>query len=58
MTNNENITFDLYFASIVSMQFHPGAGTKDHKALTLQECADKAMQMLNIRRELIEDPRA
>lgn len=49
---SEQITFDLYFASVVSMQFHPGAGTKEHKRLTLEECRDLALQMLAIRRGL------
>lgn len=48
----EYLTFDLYFASLASLQVHPGAGTKDHKALSLEECKDKALQMLIIRRNL------
>ena len=42
--------FDMYFASICSMQFHPGAGTKDHKALSIDECKNKAVEMLKARR--------
>jgi hypothetical protein len=39
----------MYFASLASMQVHPGAGTKEHRKLTLHECADMAMTMLDIR---------
>jgi hypothetical protein len=48
----EYFTFDMYFASLASMRHHPGAGTKDHKKLTLQECADEAIEMLKIRRAI------
>lgn len=51
----EMIPFDMYFASLVSMQVHPGAGTKEHKALTLEECRDKAIQMVAIRRQVEEN---
>ena len=48
----EHIAFDMYFASICSMQVHPGAGTKDHRQLTLMECRDMALEMLAIRQDL------
>jgi hypothetical protein len=47
---DERIPFDMYFASIASMQVHPGAGTKEHRKLTLEECRDMALQMIAIRR--------
>lgn len=50
---DERLTFDMYFASLASMQVHPGAGAKEHRKLTLEECRDMALQMLAIRRELI-----
>ena len=34
---DEMVPFDMYFASLVSMQVHPGAGTKEHKRLTLED---------------------
>ena len=46
--------FDIYFASVRSMQFHPGAGTREHVALTAQQCADEAMQMLAVRRKIMK----
>lgn len=52
---DERVPFDMYFASIASMQAHPGAGTKEHKKMTLQECRDMALEMLAIRRNLIEE---
>jgi hypothetical protein len=51
----ELTAFDVYFASIRSMQFHPGAGTREHRPLTARECADAALEMLAIRREILED---
>lgn len=55
----ENITelvaFDMYFASIRSMQFHPGAGTREHVRLTARECADAALEMLAVRREIMQE---
>ena len=50
--NNEYTAFDMYFGSICSMQVHPGAGTKDHKVLSIEECKDMAMEMLKIRRRV------
>jgi len=49
----EWIPFDMYFASLASMQVHPGAGTKEHRKLTLQECRDMALEMIAIRRNVI-----
>lgn len=49
----EKIAFDMYFASIASMQHHPGAGTKEHVQLSMEECCDKAIQMLEIRRKAL-----
>lgn len=50
----EHIPFDMYFASLVAMQVHPGAGTKEHRKLTLEECRDMALDMIEIRRTLID----
>ena len=52
LLENELLTFDMYFASVCSMQFHPGAGTKDHKALSIQESKDVAIEMIKARREI------
>ena len=49
----EVMIFDLYFASIRSMQFHPGAGTRGHQRLSAQECAEAAMEMLEVRRTVL-----
>ena len=53
MDAGEIAAFDIYFASIRSMQFHPGAGTREHVRLTARECADDALEMLAIRREVL-----
>lgn len=50
----EHIPFDMYFASLASMQVHPGAGTKEHQKLSLEECREMALEMMKIRREVIE----
>ena len=52
LLESELLTFDMYFASVCSMQFHPGAGTKDHKALSIQESKDIAIEMIKARREI------
>lgn len=49
----EQIAFDMYFASIVAMQFHPGAGTRDHVKLTIEECKDQALAMILARRNVL-----
>lgn len=49
---NELNTFDVYFASVCSMQYHPGAGTKEHKKLSIDECRDVAVEMIKSRRAL------
>jgi len=53
LSPEEYVTFDMYFASLCSMQVHPGAGTKGHDALSFKECRDKALEMLELRREVI-----
>jgi hypothetical protein len=53
LQEREHVAFDMYFASLVSMQVHPGAGTKEHRVLTLEECRDKALQMVDIRRNVL-----
>lgn len=52
---DEVMAYDMYFASIAAMQFHPGAGTKDHRKLMLEECHDMALEMLEIRRKAIAE---
>lgn len=52
LDETEHTAFDVYFASVTSMQFHPGAGTKEHKQMTLEECRDVALRMVEIRREV------
>jgi hypothetical protein len=49
----EMLTFDMYFCSVCSMQYHPGAGTKEHKALSIDECKDVALEMIKARRGIV-----
>lgn len=51
MLTEDQIAFDMYFASLASMQEHPGAGTKDHRKLSLEECCQKAVEMVALRRK-------
>ena len=53
LTQEQRIAFDMYFASLCSMQVHPGAGTKDHRKLTLEECRDMALDMISIRAQAV-----
>lgn len=53
--DDERIPFDMYFASLTAMQVHPGAGTKEHRKLTLEECRDMALQMIDIRRNVVRE---
>lgn len=50
----ETTAFDVYFASIRSMQFHPGAGTREHVVLTTEQCACEAMDMIRHRRAIFD----
>jgi hypothetical protein len=50
---SEYISFDLFFASVASMQYHPGAGTKEHKKMSLEECRAVALEMVKLRREVV-----
>lgn len=52
LEQDEMVPFDMYFASLVSMQVHPGAGSKEHKPLSLDECRRMALEMIQIRREV------
>lgn len=55
IADEERVAFDMFFASLCSMQLHPGAGTKDHAKMTLKECADMALEMIEIRRSVFSD---
>ena len=48
----EFIAFDMYFASVCSMQYHPGSGTRGHEPLTLEQCKAIALDMIHVRRSL------
>lgn len=52
INESEHFAFDMYFASVASMQFHPGAGTKEHHKLSIEECKDMALQMVVARRSV------
>ena len=41
--------FDIYFASLVSMAMHPGYNRENVTQPTLEDCAEKAQEMIAIR---------
>lgn len=45
---DEKHLWALFFSGLYSFQFHPGAGTKDHTKLTMQECAALADHMVRL----------
>lgn len=49
---DEKLAFDVYFSTLVGWQFHPGASRDGAVRLSLEECADMALRMLNIRRQV------
>ncbi len=50
---SEFLPFDLYFASVVGMNLHPGTERDGAKRKTIPECAIFALEMIDIRRKLI-----
>ncbi len=50
---DEVTPFDVYFASVCAMQYHPGAGTKEHRKLSIEECKDVAVNMIISRRSVV-----
>lgn len=52
LSPEEHVAFDVYFASLASMSVHPGAGTKEHAKMTLPQCRDMALEMVEMRREV------
>ena len=42
-------TWDLYFATIVGMQLHPGYARENVKSRSLRECAELATDMMEVR---------
>lgn len=50
---DEIVAFDMYFATIVGMNEHPGKNRENGHKLTIEGCAGKALAMLIERRKLI-----
>lgn len=57
LNEEEKMVFDVYFPSIASISFHPAAGRSNghDKAAqrTVEECADIALKMIEVRREVL-----
>ena len=52
---SEQLVFDMYFATIVGMNNHPGNIKEPVQKKTLIECARQALQMLEIRRTVLNE---
>jgi hypothetical protein len=46
MEPEKQIAWDMYFASVTSMQYHPRATLNGAKVRTIEECAKVADEML------------
>ena len=54
----EHVVFDIYFASVVSMNDHPGQRKEPSRVKTLDDCAIQAMRMLAIRRKVLSEEKS
>lgn len=58
LTEHEQLVFDIYFASVVSMaRHHPGAGRSNGYStapdrLSVDACAEETLKMIEKRREI------
>lgn len=57
---DEIVPFDVYFAGVVAMgRWHPGAnfdkesGTYSRGQMSVEECADEALDMIEVRRKVL-----
>jgi hypothetical protein len=48
--------FDMYFASLVSMAMHPGYNRDNVTQPTMEECAEQAQEMIEIRHKYVKQP--
>lgn len=47
--------FDIYFASVVSMQYHPRQLEKGKTLMSIEQCATVALKMLEVRKTLVKE---
>ena len=45
--------FDMYFASLVSITLHPGYNRENATQPTLEDCAEMASEMIEVREKYI-----
>lgn len=50
---SEVVPFDIYFATIVGMNNHPGQTKEPVQRKSIEFCAAQALEMLRVRRTLI-----
>lgn len=49
--NQKQLLWAMFFSAIAGWRYHPGAGTRGHEPLSLEQCADVADQMLELARK-------
>ena len=47
--------FDIYFATLVGMAIHPGYSRDNVEQPSLEDCAAKAKEMIDIRQQYVND---
>jgi hypothetical protein len=47
--------YDIYFATLVGMAIHPGYSRDNVEQPSLQDCSDKAIEMMKIREQAALD---
>ena len=50
---DEILVFDIFLAGIVSMNLHPGTTRDKPSGRTMEECADIALEMIEMRRKVM-----
>tara|TARA_R110000868_G_scaffold375546_1_gene640092 strand:+ start:153 stop:356 length:204 start_codon:yes stop_codon:yes gene_type:complete len=53
LTDDEVPVFDIYFATVVGMNNHPGNTRDPVQRKPLVECAKQALEMVGIRRSIL-----
>lgn len=58
LSEHEELVFDIYFAGLMSMNIHPGAGRSNgygtaSDRMTIEETAGLALDMIRTRRQVV-----
>jgi len=52
---DEYNTFDIYFATIVGMNNHPGQKRDPVQRISINDCAKQALEMIGVRRAILNE---